>query len=125
MANFFDITNYICTSKEDKWSEFEEKDYVPFMINRSLSYHYDTVMLANEANKIHHVPKRWQYDLLRLTVTPKRKRFAKWAKPEEDKLIDLIQETYQVNVQRAISIRKLLDENSINTLKQLTNRGGR
>jgi hypothetical protein len=121
----FDIVNQICTTKEDYWDEIEDKDYVPFMINRSLSYHHDCIMIASIANHMHTAPKRWQYDLLRLSVTPKKKRFSKWAKPEEDKLIELISETYQVNRHRAISIRKFLNEGNINTLKEKTNRGGR
>ena len=61
--------------------EETEKAYVPFIINRSLSYFPDTVALANEMNRYGHLESRLQFAFLINTIR-KRKRFSKWIKPE-------------------------------------------
>ena len=38
-----------------------EKKYPPFIINKGLSYFSDTVMYANEMNKLHHATKAFLY----------------------------------------------------------------
>lgn len=123
--NPFEISGLVSTTTADHWDEIGEKDYVPFMINRGLSYHIDTIMLVQELNRRHTMPREWQYDFLRLAIFPKKKRFSKWAKPEEDQLIDTISEAYQVNRQRAIGIRALLDNDAVAVLREKTERGGR
>lgn len=121
----FDIINNVTASKENIWPDIDEKDYNSFLINRGLSYFIDTVMLANEINKHPDMPKRWQYEFYHLTIHPKKKRFAKWAKPEDDELLTLISEFYNVNIQRSASIRALLSPESINTLREATFVGGK
>lgn len=123
--NPFEISGLVSTTTVNHWDEIGEKDYVPFMINRAMSYHIDSVMFAQELNQRPTMPKQWQYDFLRYAVYPKKKRFSKWAKPEEDHLIELISESYQVNRQRAIGIRALLDDDAIKILREKTERGGR
>jgi Bacteriophage clamp loader A subunit len=120
----FDLINGLMTSKADNWAEAESA-YNPFITNRSASYHYDVIMLANEMTKLHCLPERLQYDFYRLAINPKKKRFAKWAKPVEDELIQLISKTYNVNTQRAIEIRSLLNTEAIGLLRDKTNTGGR
>ena len=41
-----------------------EKEYPPFIINKCLSGHLDTVMFANEMNKYPFLPKKMQHDFL-------------------------------------------------------------
>jgi NADH:ubiquinone oxidoreductase subunit len=125
MANPFEIIGQLSTSKNDNWDELDEKDYNSFMVNRAFSLHHDTVMIANEMNRMTTIPKKWQYDFYRIAINPKKKRFAKWHKPEKDDMITLIMETYKVNRQRALSFHKLLDSDSLNTLKEMTTRGGK
>lgn len=125
MLNPFDVVNQVSTSTQNNWGEVDKKNYIPFLINRALSYHHDTIMLANEVNMRHQMPLQWQYDFYRLAIAPKKKRFAKWSKPSEDELVELISSTYQVNRQKAISIRSLLNSNDINNLRTITERGGR
>ena len=58
--------------------------YVPFVINRSLSYFVDTVLAANEMNIHHDLPKDLQFKYLCGAVSS-RSRFGKWATPTVDK----------------------------------------
>lgn len=123
--NPFEIVGQLSTSSTDNWEEIGDKGYLPFMINRSFSYHIDTVMLANELNIRPNMPKKWQYDFYRFAIKPKKKRFSKWAKPDDDKLIEEISILYNVNKRKAISIRALLNPEDINILRESTTTGGR
>ena len=58
-----------------------EQDYVPFVINRALSYHFDCVMFANEMNQRPLTDKRMQYDYLMSTIRSRRRGYNKWVKP--------------------------------------------
>lgn len=120
----FDIVQGLSTSKNDNWGEISEKDYVPFMINRAFSNYYDTVMHAQAMNQNSIATKRMQYDYYRLAVTPKKKRFAKWHKPEKDEIIALIQEAYQVSLDRARSYADLLNNQEIDLIKTKMYKGG-
>ena len=61
--------------------DIAEKKYNGFMVNRGLSYFRDTVLMANEMNKNHHLDSRLQFDFL-INIVRKKKRFSKWNKPE-------------------------------------------
>jgi len=121
----FDIIGMVCAAKDPQWSDIEDKEYVPFIINRGLSQFPDTVMLANEVNFRHTMPKKWQFDFYKYAITPKKKRFAKWAKPEDDILIEQISEAFNVNRRRAMGIRSLMNEDAVKLFKEKTQRGGR
>jgi len=88
--------------------ESPSKSYVPFVINRSLSYFQDTILLANEMNINHHLPPKMQYDFLKNAAKP-RKRFAKWAKPVPDNdMIDGIVLAYQCSRAKAREFAKVM-----------------
>ena len=62
----FDYVNSINFTKKNLMKntandELAEKDYVPFLTNKSLSYFTDTLLYANEMNRYHFLDKRLQY----------------------------------------------------------------
>ncbi len=125
--SFFDYLNAINMTKKDLMKEdpLSEKDYVPFMINRGLSYFPDTVLYANEMNKYASVPKRWQFDFYLHSVKPK-KRFSKWHKKEayaDD--VKLLMKVYDYSSQRASEALDLLTEDQLKELRQQYSEGGR
>lgn len=85
--------------------------YPGFMVNRALSQNIDTILPAEEMNRCHHIPGEWQMEFL-LHAIPKKKRWGKWAKKQEDDpgLLTAIQETYEVNRRKAARILDRLDE---------------
>ena len=85
------------------------KDYVPFVINKSLSYFMDTVAYANEMNKYPFLDKRMQYDYLKGSIR-KRKRFSGWVKKDKSDVIDAIIKYYDVSYRKALEYEKLLTE---------------
>ena len=118
--NLGDILNSINFGKNDLFGDNEEvmnKAYVPFVINRSLSYHTDGVLLANEMNKHTHIDKRMQYDFYRHALT-KGKRFSKWHKSENDDDLDLLAKHYRCSRVKAEEIKKTLSDSQIESIRQ-------
>jgi hypothetical protein len=98
-----------------------ERDYVPFMVNRSLSFSPDTILYANMMNEKWMLDKKMQYDFLYGSVR-RRRRFDKWMKREEDDMIPLVMEIYKVNQRRAIEYLGLMNEDQKKELR--IGRGG-
>lgn len=111
-------------SLESSNPDSPDKSYVPFIINRGMSYFKDTVLFANEMNKYSSLPARMQYDFYRSIVLPK-KRFSKWSKKAKDSDdLKLIMEVYSYNHTRAEEALKIMSNDDIKKLRQLMNRGG-
>lgn len=126
--NPFDYLNSINTTKKNLMrgsdnDELAEKDYLPFMVNRGLSYFQDTVALANEMNRYHDVDKKMQYEFLINIIRP-RKRFSKWFKKEEDSDIEAVKEYYGYNDQRASQALSILTKEQLQIIKSRLEKGG-
>lgn len=121
----FDFANAINHSKEnlivDDWSE---KQYNPWIVNKSMSYGADTVIYANEMNARPHLEKRLQFDFLINTVRP-RKRYNKWLKPETVEVLSTIQEYYGYSIDKARQVLPLLTAAQLDIIKKKMNRGGK
>lgn len=125
--SFFDFLNSINDSKKDLLKEdpLSEKDYIPFMVNRGLSYFGDTVLYANEMNMKSNVPKKWQYHFY-LYGIKKKKRFSKWHKkdPSSDDL-KLIMNEYGYSAKKAMEALSILTEDQLKTIRDKYYTGGR
>jgi hypothetical protein len=123
--NPFEFVNAICDSKENLIvDDISEKAYNSFMINRSLSYHYDTVLLANEMNLRSHLDNKLKNDFLINTVR-KKKRFAKWKKPESSDDLEVVKEYYGYSNEKARQILPLLNDDQMGQLRQRVYKGGK
>ena len=125
--SFFDFLNSINDNKKDLLKEdpLTEKDYVPFMINRGLSYFPDTIMFANEMNQHASAPKNWQYDFYRIGVT-KKKRFSKWHKRDQNsEELELVMKEYNYSSEKAARALELLTKDQIKKLKEKYSIGGK
>ena len=123
--NPFDYVNAVNYSKADIMvDDLAEKDYVPFMVNRSLSYFNDTVLIANEMNIHHNIDHRLQFDFCINTIR-KRKRFSKWHKASSSKDIDLLKSVYGYNTARAEEALNILNKDQLSILKDRMNHGGK
>ena len=100
-----------------------ENGYNSFLINRSLSYFRDTVVLTNVVNQYHHLDKKLQYHFLINTIR-KRKRFSKWNKPETESDIEVVKEYYGYSNEKAKQALPLLSPEQITIIKQKVNKGG-
>lgn len=124
--SLFDFVSDITNDKSYILSEQTEKEYVPFMINRALSQNLDTVMLANEMNKLACGDKLMSHDFFFYTVT-KKKRYGKWAKAvsENAETIELLMKHYAVNRKVAMDYLKCLTDDDIKQLVERYNTGGK
>lgn len=123
--NPFDYVNAINYSKKDIMvTRDDEKAYNGFMVNRSLSYFSDTVVIANEMNKYHHLDSRLQFSFL-INIIRKRKRFSKWVKPELENDLESVKEYYGYSNEKARQIMPLLSPSQLQTIREKVNKGGR
>lgn len=121
----FDFLNSINSTKVNLLDKDPENinQYNGFLVNRSLSYFPDTVLISNEMNRLHHLDARLQYDFL-INIVRKKKRFSKWDKPQSTD-IECIKEYYGYSDSKAKQIIGLLTSEQIQELKNKVNKGGR
>ena len=123
--NPFDFVNAINYDKQDIMvDDIAEKQYVPFMVNRSLSYFQDTALIANEMNLNAHLDNRLQFDFF-INIVRKRKRFSKWFKPETQSDVEVVKTYYGYSNEKARQVLSLLTKDQIEVLKKKVNKGGR
>jgi hypothetical protein len=121
----FDFLNSINTNKKNLMEGAdEEKLYVPFVVNRSLSYFQDTVGVANAMNIHHHIDNRLQYEFF-INIVRKRKRFSKWVKPTVENDVEVVKEYYGYNNEKARQVIPLLSSQQLEFIKNKVNKGGR
>lgn len=102
----------------------EEKQYVPFVVNRAISFHYDCVLLANEMNKLPHTDKKLQFDFLLNRVRGYKRPFQKWQKRETIEDLEVIKEYYSFSNEKAKIALSVLSSAQIDELRKRLFRGG-
>jgi|TARA_Y100001951_G_C11226925_1_gene232255 hypothetical protein len=125
--NPFDFVNDINYKKKDILSnDFDnqlEGQYKAFLVNRSLSFNFDTILQANEMNTRTHLDNKLQYHYLLNIIRPKN-RFGRWLKAEKYEAIDLIVEYYGYSLQKAREVVDIFSDEDLNTLRQELFTGG-
>lgn len=125
MSNPFDYLNAILQNKKNLIvDEVTEKEYVPFIINRTLSYHKDCLMFANEMNRCHFIDNKLQFDYLINTIRSQKRPFAKWIKSEKNDDLACIKQVYGFSNSKAHEALLLLSKEDIQQLKEKTDIGG-
>ena len=123
-----DYLNAINLTKKnllDTDDETWEKKYPPFIINKCLSMHYDTLMQANEMNGYHFLPKKLQFNFFINSVRKKKRFGGKWFKPSQLKDLDYIKEYYGYSNEKAKTALSILSKEQIETIKKKLDKGGR
>lgn len=121
MSNPFALIDAINTKKDV--DEEELKQYKSFLINRSFSYHPDAIFEANEMNRYSFLPNDRQYSFYKYSL-PSRKRFAKWAKPEESEHLEMVMEYFMCNRKVAEEYLSILSDEDISVMYERCNKGG-
>lgn len=116
----FDFVNDITFGKNDIYSEETARSYIPFMVNRALSYFPDTVFYANDMNLVHFLDKYVQYKYF-LHAIPKRRRFAKWGRKLNDEDVVSVSKVYQLSLVKAAEILPLLSEEQLKSIRDISN----
>lgn len=119
---FKEIIPSILQTKKDVLDE--EKDYKAFLVNRSLSYHMDCIMYANQMNMCPSLPGKLQYQYLLNTVRPMKRRFEKWQKASVVKDLDCVKEYYGYSNEKAKEALRILTDEQITLIKEKLEKGG-
>ena len=98
--------------------------YPPYIVNRCLSGHLDTVLFANEMNKYSNLDKDMQYCFFLYTLR-KRKRFSPWLKKEQVDDLDLVKKHYGYSNEKAKVAVSLLTKTQIETIRNQHDMGGK
>lgn len=123
--NPFEYINAINYTKQNIMvDDLAEKAYNPFMVNRTLSYFSDTILMANEINLNHHLDNRLQFDFF-INIVRKKRRFSKWNKPETISDVEVVKEYYGYSNEKARQVLTLLTSKQIDELKKKVYKGGR
>ena len=112
------------TKKDIMVDDIAEKGYNSYMVNRGLSYFNDTIIIANEMNRYHHIDNRLQFDFF-INIVRKRKRFSKWLKPETVSDVEVVKEYYGYSNDKSRQALSLLTSDQINELRKKVYKGGR
>jgi|TARA_R110000851_G_scaffold157287_2_gene300092 hypothetical protein len=122
--NPFDFVKSVSYDKKDIMVDaVEENAYAPFLINKSLSYHQDSLFMTNEMNNRSHLDNRLQYVFL-LNTLRKRQRFSKWEKPYLSKKLETIKSYYKISTLKAKEYMEVLSDKQVRELKNRMKTGG-
>lgn len=124
----FDFVNAINSNKKNLMEgtendELAEGSYVPFIVNKSLSYFPDTILYANEMNQYNSLDNKLQFSYLLNSIRP-AKRFAKWVKREDLENVELIKQFYGYSTEKATQVLSILTSDNLHYIKQKLERGG-
>jgi hypothetical protein len=108
----------------DGEDEFWEKKYPAYIVNKALSAFPDTIVYVNEMNRLCHLDKRLQFQFFLNSIRPK-KRFSKWLRSTKIKNLEYVKEYYGYNNEKARQALDILDDEQIEHIKRIINRGGK
>jgi hypothetical protein len=125
MADLFKeiIPSILQTKQYALLTEQDEKSYSPFMVNRALSYHRDTALLANQMNLYPSTDKKLQYDFLLNIVRSSKRPYSKWYKKAKSSDLDTVKEYYGYSDAKAVEALKVLSEDQITAMKEQLYKG--
>ena len=124
LGDYLNAINHSKKSLMDTEDELVEKKYLPFIVNRCLSYFPDTILQVNEMNQHSNLDNKMQFDFLRHSIRP-RKRFSKWLKNEKTDQFEAVKKYYNYGNKRADEALSLLSPEQIEHICFVMQRGGK
>tara|TARA_B100001063_G_C16232508_1_gene296993 strand:- start:19 stop:399 length:381 start_codon:yes stop_codon:yes gene_type:complete len=100
-----------------------ESKYLPYIVNRCMSGHIDSLMYANEMNINNHLDKKLQYDFF-LNSLRSKKRFSPWMRKEELSNLQTVKKYYGYSDEKARQVLPLLSDEQLNIIRQRFDTGG-
>jgi hypothetical protein len=129
MSNPFVYADSVSATKKNLMrgtanDELAEKGYKPFLTNRSMSYHQDAILYANEMNMRPHLDNKPQYEYF-INTLRKRKRYAKWAKQSPDASVEMVMEYFGYGRSKAEEALRVLTDEQLAMIEVALDRGGK
>ena len=127
MMKPFDYVTSVSYNKKNMMRDTEndelaESGYQPYLSNKALSYHVDSLFHSNEMNMNHHIDNILQYEYFLNTLRPKR-RFAKWVKAEDNDDLEVIKLYFGYSNKKAEQTLSILSSEQIRIIKDELFRG--
>jgi hypothetical protein len=125
-ATIWELLNDITSEKRGLFHEDEmhQKAYNIFIFNLMLSQHPDCILIINQLNAHGSLSKKWHHDFL-FHKLPRRKRFAKLAKPEEDQNLDNVMEVLNLSREKASEMMFAFSAEDFAEMAASLDKGGR
>jgi len=124
-VNPFDYVNAILYTKKDVMQEnSNERDYSPFLTNRALSYHRDSIFAAQQLNLIPGIDNHLQFRYLINTIRPMKRDKKQWAKKKENNDIDAVIEYFGYDYKQALLAISILSKDQLKQIKRKLEKGG-
>jgi hypothetical protein len=103
-----------------------EKVYVPYAINRALSWHFDCVIQANEMNRRPNIDKYAHYSYLLNTIRPWKRPFLERDKKSvsADEDLECVKEFFSFSTAKAKAALRVLSEDQLDEIKRVVEKGG-
>jgi hypothetical protein len=119
-----DWLNSINTTKKNLIDEDPDLKYPAYIINRCMSGHLDSILLANEMNINNHLDPKLQYDFFINIVRPK-KRYAPWLRKDTINSLELVKEYYGYSDEKARMALKILTDDQLEYIAKKLDHGGK
>ena len=119
----FDYVDFIFRKKNPD-EELDFKDYTPFIVNRSLSYHLDCILYANDMNLHPGIDKDIQYQYFLNSIRPMKRGFQPWQKSKTDENIECVKAYFGYSNAKAKEALRILSDEQIAVIKIKTDTGG-
>ena len=124
LREYLNAINYdkkpLLNSDDPVW----EKKYMPFIINRCLSMHMDTIFAANEMNSRPFLSKKLQFDFL-INIIRKRKRYGEKRISTKLANMEYVKEFFGYSNSKAKDALNILTKEQIEQIKKTLYKGGR
>ena len=101
-----------------------EKQYPPWIINKVMSAHTDSILFANEMNKYIEIPKKMQYDFYINSLRPRR-RFSPWGKKDSIEYLEEVKEYFGYSYTKALEAIRVLSTDELENIRKLLYKGGK
>ena len=125
MADLFNeiLPSILQTKKYALLTDLDERSYPAFMVNRALSYHRDTVLLANEMNIYTSLDNKLKYDFFINIIRAQKRQFSKWHKKAQSSDLNAVKEYYGYSDSKASEALKILSDDQITAIKKQLYKG--
>lgn len=124
MDLFKDVIPSILQTKNSVIADENEKDYVPFVVNKALSFHRDCVLFANEMNKLPNADRLLQYQYLLNTIRGYKRPYQKWHKRDTIENLDAVKEYFNYSNEKAKEALLVLSDDQLKEIKRKLFKGG-
>lgn len=121
---FKEVLPSLLQNKKSILTSENEKEYKPFIVNRAISQHIDSILYVNEMNKFSNLDNKLQYDFFLHSLVAKKRQFQKWLKSSESEDIDSIKEYFGYSNQKAKEVLRILTPIQLEKIKDVINKGG-